>query len=283
MKAIPLILCCIFPLALSAAEVKLGDTSEEVRGALGVPRGRMEVGGRKFFYYDRGEIELRGGVVTRVAMLSIEDHAALVARRQADAVRVREEQDILRARLTVEGEALKARKLSDPYFLTASPARQVEFWEDFSRRYPTVPSAEELGSARARLGEQVAERRAEAAQALRLAELETRLAEAEARTAEATNRVVFARDYTPSYFGQRDYYPLSLGPIRYRFYDSPLPYATSPGMPPIPPKYRPDSTPFSHYSDDGDEYFHERRYAPGRSEHNRRDHRRRPPADFSRY
>ena len=282
MKMMPLTLLCVFPLLLSAAEVKPGDSGESVRANLGVPRGRLEVGGRELFYYERGEVEVRAGVVTRVAMLSVADHAALEARRRADAVRVREEQDILRARLSVEGEALKERKLSDPYFLAASPARQVEFWEDFSRRYPTVPSAEELGGARMRLAEQVAENRARAAQELRLAELETRLAEAEARTAEANTRVVFARGYDSSYFGQRDYHPFSLGPIQYRFYDSPLPYATSPGMPPVQPKYRPNSTPLPKYFDEDDDDSRDRRYAPGRSGQNRRDYRR-SATDFSRY
>lgn len=282
MKAISLAMMCVFPLALFAGEVKPGDTAEGVQATLGIPRGRAQIGGREFFYYDRGEVEMRSGVVTRVALISIEDQAALEARRSADALRVREEQEILRARLTTEGEALKARKLSDPYFLAASPARQVEFWEDFSRRYPGVPSAEELGGARARLAEQVAERRELAAQSLRLADLEARLAEAESRTAETNGRMIFARGYDSSYFGQRDYHPFSLGPIRYRFYESPLPYATSPGLPPIEPKYRDDPMSFSKYLNEDDDFSRDHRHARGHSGGNRRDYRR-SASDFSRY
>jgi hypothetical protein len=281
MKAIAFTLLLALPLALIAAEVKPGDTPAEVRAALGPPRGQLQMGGRELFYYDRGEVELRSGVVTRVALRSVEEQAALEARRVAEAVRVREEQEIRRARLSAEGDALKARKLSDPSFLAAPLGYQVAFWEDFSRRYSDVPSAEQLNMARARLAEQVAEGRARAVQDQRLAELEARVAEAEARTAEANTGAVYAGGYYPYYHGSRDYHPFSLGRIEYRFYDSPLPYATSPGMPPRQPAYRQESAPFR-YGDAEDNFSSDRRYTPQRNYDDQRGSRRHS-ADFRRY
>ena len=196
MKALPLVLLLSLPLCLAAAEVQLGDTFSDVRTALGAPRGQVRAGDRLLLYYERGEVQLQAGAVSRVALLSSADFAALQTRRAAEAVRLREENEIRTARLGAEGEALKARKLADPSFQAAPVAYQVAFWEDFSRRYPGVSSSEQLAIARMRLNEQLEEKRRLALQEERLAELEARVIAAEARTAEAR--------YT-------DYYP-----VRYR-------------------------------------------------------------------
>ena len=238
MKAVPLALLLILPLPLTAAELRPGDTLTNVRATLGAPRGQLLVAGRQLLYYERGEIELQAGAVTRVALLSVEDHAAREAKRAAAAVRIREEQEILRARLSTEGEALKARKLADASFLVAPLAYQVAFWEDFSRRYPDVTSGEQLTIARLRLAEQLEEKRTRELREERLAELEARLIAAEAWTSAARNR-----SYTS--FNSDGYarHPFTFWPIEYRFYNSPLPYAVSPSQFSVPPVYRTDYVP----------------------------------------
>ncbi len=223
MKTVPCVLLLTLPLVLSAAEVRPGDSLQLVRATLGTPRGQLLVDGRQLLYYERGEIELRTGAVTRVALLSVEDHTAREARRAAAAGRIREEQEILRARLNTEGEALKARKLADASFLAAPLAYQVAFWEDFSRRYPDVTSAEQLTIARLRLAEQLEEKRARELREERLADLEARLAAAEARAARNRSYTSFNSD---GYARQ----PFTFWPIEYHFYDSPLPYAVSPSQ-----------------------------------------------------
>lgn len=249
MKIIPLMLGLVLPLSLIAAEVKLGDDKAAVHQALGIPRGRTQLAGRELYYYDRGEVELRSGQVTRVTLRSVEEQAALDADLASKAARFRDEQEIRRARLTVEGDALKARKLSDPSFQSSPISYQVAFWEDFSRRYPDVSSVEQLGMARARLAEQVIQGRAQAENAQKLAELEARVAEAEARTAEASSRVVFTRVYRPYRNYSHNDSPFGFGDIKYQFFESPLPYATSPGMPLQQPKYREDSVPSNRQDD----------------------------------
>jgi hypothetical protein len=176
------------PLALVAGEVRLGDNSEEVRSTLGAPRGRTQIGTREIFYYDRGEVELNAGTVTRVALRSVDEQLALDAKREADAQRYREEQETHFARMTADGEELKARKLHDPVFQATPAAYQVAFWEDFSRRYTEVPCAEQLEVAQARLAESQA-------QAQRLADLEARVADAEAQLAPTQSN-----DYSDGYY-----------------------------------------------------------------------------------
>lgn len=237
------ILLLFAPLTWAAADVTVGDSSESVRSNLGVPRGTLRVGDRDILYYDRGEVELGSGVVTRVSLRSEDEQAALEAKRAAEARRVREEREILRARLIAEGRELKARKLADLSFQSAPLDYQVAFWEDFSRRYADVPSGEQLQVARARLTEQATERQAKSEQIRRLAELEARVAEAEARSEAMADRPV-RRFYYPYHPPHGPSYPINFAPVEYRWFESPLPYATSPGMPPLEPVYRKDSAPW---------------------------------------
>lgn len=141
----------VLPAIIFAGEVKHGDTREEVRAALGTPRGQSQLGARELLYFDRGEVELRAGVVTRVALRTERDQAALDARRAASAELVRLRQESLH----LEGTALKARLLDDASFQATPLSYQVAYWENFSRRYSTVSCLEELSIARVRLNEQV--------------------------------------------------------------------------------------------------------------------------------
>ncbi len=221
MKIIPFVLLLALPLLLPAAEVRPGDNLGEVRAALGVPNGQLRIGDRHLLYYDRGEIELQSGAVTRVALLSDADYAALEVRRG----RMREEQEIRRARLSAEGETLKGRMLADPSFQAAPLAYQVAFWENFSRRYPEVSGTEHLTIARLRLAEQ---RRIQVEQEQRLADLEARVAETEARAAEAEFVVYRGLAYY-SYGGGYARHSFSLWPVDYRFNDIQPPYITTIG------------------------------------------------------
>ncbi|MSU47188.1 MAG: hypothetical protein EXS42_08745 [Lacunisphaera sp.] len=259
MKTVPFVLLLALPLAMTAAEVRPGDTLTNVRATLGVPRGQL-------LYYERGEIELQAGAVTRVALLSVDDHASREARRAAAAVRIREEQEIRRARLSTEGEALKARKLADPSFLATPLAYQVAFWEDFSRRYPDVASAEQLTIARLRFAEQFEGKRARALQEERLAELEDRLIAAEAWASASRHR-----SYT-SFNSRYARHPFTFWPIEYRFYDSPLPYAASPSQFSVTPTFRTEYPRFSAAPTDHNPH-HDLRDSHSRNRHSGRGNR----------
>ncbi len=233
-----------------ASEIRVGDSTAQVRLTLGAPRGEVHAGSREVFYYDRGEVEVRDGVVKRVSLRSEEEQSALEARRSAEATRIRNEREIREAGLAAEGDALKARKLGDPGFLGSPLSRQLAFWQDFSRRYPGSPCAVELDEVRARFALENEERQKQLEQARRLADLEARVtaAENEARLGRQYDyeRRQFAIGYPTfggftSYRHARDYCPAppSVKPVT-RMYEFPLPYATSPGMPPMQPVFRKD-------------------------------------------
>lgn len=184
----------MLPLILRASEIRPGDHFSTVQATLGEPRGRLQTEARELLYYDRGEVELSRGRVTRVALRSEQDQAAFETQRANEARRAREENALTQARLVTEGTALKARKLSDRAFQTSPLAYQITFWENFSRQYPEVPCAEELSLARARYAEQTAQAEL---QQRRLAELEARVAETEARAAAAQRRAAHPHTYYP--------------------------------------------------------------------------------------
>ena len=227
MKALSLFLLLSLPLVLTAAEVQRGDTLNEVRTVLGAPRGQVRAGDRLLLYYDRGEVQLQAGAVTRVALLSVADYDALQIRRAADAVRFREENELRSARLGVEGEALKARKLADPSFQAAPVAYQVAFWEDFSRRYPGVSSSEQLTIARLRLAEQLEQKRSRDLQEERLADLEARVNEAEARASEVRYATAYPGRYYSSYGRSSGRSSNGLWPVEYHFADTQYPSVLS--------------------------------------------------------
>ena len=254
MKSLPLVLLIlpVISLSMAANAVKPGDKLADVRSNLGAPRGQAHVGDREIFYYDRGEVESKSGVVIRASLRTEEEQAALDAKRSLEARRVLEEREIRQARLNAEGDELKARKLADVSFRTSPLSFQVAFWEDFSRRYPGVASAEPLLEARTRLVGETEDKRKQLEQTQRLAELEARVtaAENDSRVDRlyGQERLSAMRGYSPyvgysSLRGLRDYCPL---PERVksvtRLYEFPLPYATSPGMPPVQPVYRKDVT-----------------------------------------
>jgi hypothetical protein len=156
----------VLPALLGAMEVGPGDKIADVYATYGKPRGKADMGDRQLLYYERGEVELRSGVVTRVAFLSEEDYAAREAREAAAEERAQS--------LIAEGESVKQERLADPSFQKLSPASQLAYWQDFARRYPGVSCGDQITVARALVREQAEHDR-------KLAEQEQLIAEAEAR------------------------------------------------------------------------------------------------------
>ncbi len=250
MKAFLQAVLLAVPLALVAGEVRLGDNSDTVRSALGLPRGRTQVGAREIYYYDRGEVELNSGTVTRVALRSEQEQLALDAKREADAQRFREEQEMHFARMTADGEALKAHKLSDPVFLATPAAYQVAFWQNFSHQYAGVPCGEQLGAAQARLTDYQA-------QAQKIAELEARNAELEEQTRIQSDTYYFPPlSYSPYYYNGSHFGGLNHGNHRHDGIvcrnDSPghfapsshrsTPFVSNPALKPVQPFVKWDAT-----------------------------------------
>jgi hypothetical protein len=202
----------------AASNLAPGTSVAEVRGELGRPNGVMQVGERHLWYYPHGLVELVNNRVTRVELRSPEEQTDLELRE----ARRRAEREERRMSVVAEGTALRDRKLADATFAAAPAAYQVAFWEDFARRYPEVSCVEPLTIARLKLGEELEERARMREEALRIAELEARLADAEE---DRSYRVNYHRGY-------RGYYnEFALWPVRYTYYDAPLPVYTTPTTP----------------------------------------------------
>lgn len=226
MKAPVLLALTLSAAPFAVAAVDTGATLDEVKVALGTPNGQMRLGERQMLYYARGSVELTNGRVTRVAMLSAEEHQAQLAREE----RLVAERETRRTQLIEEGTALRDRKLADETFRSAPVAYQVSFWEDFARRYPGVPCAEPLMIARLKLSEQLEEKNRKAEELSRLAEIEQRLAAAEREPVHYR-----VRSY-PSRYGHRDrHQEFALWPVSYTYYDAPLPAYTTPTTPLVNP------------------------------------------------
>lgn len=229
MKTTATILAFVVVSAVStAAEPAIGATFAEVRSTLGLPKAKLQRGERMILLYDRGEVELNNGAVSRIALRSEVAQAAHEAKVAAREARVREESEQRRSRLLDEGKTLLAAKQADARFNEAPLTYQVSFWEEFSRKYAGVDCREPLTIARLKLAEQVEARREREQQAARLAELEARLAEAETRASYAS---YFGRSYGRRGRDRHDDRPFTMWPVEYRYYDSPQPYATSPNLP----------------------------------------------------
>jgi hypothetical protein len=221
-----------------ADEIRPGDSLADVKSALGPPRGQVNVDGRSVLYYERGEVELTNDSVTRIALRTPEEHAALAAREE----RQRAVREARRAQLVAEGIALRNQKLADPDFKSAPLAYQVSFWESFAAAYPGVSVLEPLTIARLKYGEQLAAKQAKEQELARAAAREERLAELD-----RDQRVYPLYTSSPYYRRYRHGYdPVSFGDISYNFFPSPLPPYTTPSGSPAgvlrSPVYNPPAT-----------------------------------------
>lgn len=234
MKAALVSLLAAIP-ALAAAGVSVGDSTTAVREQLGRPTGEASRGERLRYFYPRGVVEFAGDRVSRVAMLGEEEFRTFETRR----AELEERAKAAREQRRTEGEALKAEKLASKAFTAAPWSYQVRFWEEFSARYPGVSCQDELAAARLRLAQEEEARREREIQRERddSRDLPARIWAAEREFA-AYIPVRSSHRYYHRYHGLDDYHAFDLGRVEYRWYESPLPYATSAGLPPAEPRYQ---------------------------------------------
>jgi hypothetical protein len=125
MKTIAFLLLLATPVLAHATDVHPGDSLADVQAALGTPIGQAQLGNKLILDYANGQVQLVDGKVTSSKLIPAEKLAAQKAQHAA------------------EGQALKAQKLADPNFTSASPGAQLIFWQDFRTRYPEVSCDDE--------------------------------------------------------------------------------------------------------------------------------------------
>jgi hypothetical protein len=132
MKIITFLLLLAAPVLAHATDIHPGDSLADVQAALGAPKGQAQLSNKLVLDYDRGQVQLMDGKVIRSKLISAEEFASQKVQHAA------------------EGQALKAQKLADPNFISASPGAQLIFWKDFRLRYPEVSCNDEYNLALAR-------------------------------------------------------------------------------------------------------------------------------------
>ncbi len=125
-------------IAAAEGEIAVGDPRSHVLDVLGPPAGFLVTDDAEVFYYFRGEVALRNGIVTRHTLLPEEDA------RRARELEAREVEEYRRAeaekreRRTAEGRAIRDERLTDFEFQKLPSRVRLAFWETFRRKYPEV-------------------------------------------------------------------------------------------------------------------------------------------------
>lgn len=169
--------------------VETGWTRAEVVAELGRPDGLISSGGYELLSYERGDVELRDGVVVEFELMTDEE---LVEFKRAERIR-REAERLQAAERRQEryrrGLEVKQQMLNSPVYAEASGTRRVEMLRRFHSRFPEVEIEELLLPA----VEDKRREQAEAAEERRLAELEERVEQAEWRAQQAEWRASEAK------------------------------------------------------------------------------------------
>lgn len=116
--------------------VNIGDTYQQMVEKLGKPRGVVSGGRRMTCSYERGTVDLVGGRVEKVLLVSAQeakDRTQAQEKAEADQ-RQRAEAD--RVRLTKAGLAERDLKVSDKEFAKLPPADRLDYWKSFAAKYP---------------------------------------------------------------------------------------------------------------------------------------------------
>jgi hypothetical protein len=139
MKTLTFLLLLAAPMLAHATDIHPGDSLADVQVALGAPKGQAQLGNKLVLDYGRGQVELVDGKVIGSNLISPEEFAAKKAQKKADEAKASQ----LKAQRIAEGTALKAQKLADPNFTSASPTARLAFWQDFRKHYPEVSCDDE--------------------------------------------------------------------------------------------------------------------------------------------
>ena len=159
------LLICTHGLAgsVQAENARVGDTVEQVRDKMGRPTGEAHRGEMLLLQYDRGTVETYEGYVVKVdlvtpAQLRVQrEKSERAMAKHARAMKAQRDQRI------AEGKRELTRIEGDEEFAEKSAADQVDYWEQFKKKYPEVPLPDAYNTASEELAkeEEAARKQAE--------------------------------------------------------------------------------------------------------------------------
>lgn len=212
------------------ADVKLGDSYEQVVGLLGTPQGEIVSGDYRLMCFERGKLELRGGKVTKCELISEEQAERARQLRERQLAEARKAAEEARVRRIAEGTTIHKTKLADSAFMSSPASERVAYWQGFKRLYPEVPLGDEYTAALRELEQDYAARRIAVEQQQQIEDLEQRVVDAEQRARQAQRRSsyvytdhAYGPSYGPSYVVGLPYWSRKAHPHAQGFACAPLP------------------------------------------------------------
>lgn len=185
------------------ADVNPGDDMATVKAVLGEPDGFLKSGVVEWYFYDRGEVRMRDGVVESATLMT----EAMALEQKAERIRQRQEQARLQhernEQRREEGESVRDAKIADPDFVRQPASIRLAFWTQFMDLYPEVSVFELYTSAQAEAQRDAGETRMKQ----QIADMERQLSQAEMRAsyAEQAAEDALSARFTQTYI----FYPSS--------------------------------------------------------------------------
>lgn len=197
--------------ATAGAEIQVGTARAEVVQILGEPTGHIGSNAFQIYYFERGEVVFRNGLVESHSVISQAELDQKIAdrekrREEKAAARVileerrAEERAILaerraeeRAARIVEGTEIRDQRRADPVFSTSDASTRLAFWQAFRRKYPEVDATFEYSVALQEVNLAENAKQAEYERQVRIVDLERRVEQAEQQASDARQQASEAR------------------------------------------------------------------------------------------
>lgn len=167
------------------ADVKVGDSRQQVIDELGVPQGEIAAGAYEMLTFERGKVELRDGKVAKLELVSVEQLERARELRAQAAVAAEKAAAEARLKRIAEGTEVRKRKLADSAFMLSTASERVSYWQGFKKLYPEIALGDEYTAALKELEQQLALQRVDREREAKVEDLERRVADAEARARQA--------------------------------------------------------------------------------------------------
>jgi len=178
-----------FASSAPAAEVRQGDSIEQVVRALGEPKGAMTIGDRLVFTYARGTVVFRDGAVISARIASEAEASERVDKRDEAVAARKAAEEAARVKRMEAGQAEKAAMLADKEFGQRPAEERLACWRTFREKYRTVPVDAEIAAAEAE-----AKKTGDEAAVAELERITNRISQVEAAIEKARNTTGVSRN-----------------------------------------------------------------------------------------
>lgn len=129
---------CLLSLPCEAADVKTGDSRQNVKDKLGPPHGTALAGGVDLWIYPQGEIEFQADRVSRVHWISQSEYQAKQQGISLQNLQREQAEESTARALRQQAKMRKREILNDPNYATLTPAEQAAIWDNYYESFPDV-------------------------------------------------------------------------------------------------------------------------------------------------